>query len=61
MASGGIDNGVQYFYKIAEDNYGVVVAIDEVTKQLLDAECRVITFITDKEIGKIELIINNEK
>lgn len=42
MASGRIDNGVQYFYKITKDNYGVVIAIDAVTKQLLDAECRVI-------------------
>lgn len=55
MASGRIDNGVQYFYKIAEDNYGVVIAIDAVTKQLLDAECRVITFVTDKELEKLEL------
>lgn len=38
----GIDNGVQYFYKIAKDNHCFVIAIDAVTKQLLDAECRVI-------------------
>ena len=43
----GIDNGVQYFYKIAEDNYGVVIAIDAITKVIIDAECRVIVNESD--------------
>ncbi len=38
----GEDDGIQYFYKIAQNGNGVVVAINMITKELYDAECRII-------------------
>ncbi len=46
----GEDNGIMFFYKVAQNGIAVVIAIDVIINKLYDAECRIIVDMTNKAL-----------